>query len=146
MSFCAFTIPHQQLSLLIDWDVVTPSVDGTILPGVTRHSCLELAGAHGSEVSLYGLPSTLKLHPHERELTFTELEQAYAAGKLLEVFLVGTAVVVASVEKIGAEGKKDIVLQRYEGSLGPVARGLYEKITGIQEGREQFRDWSVVCE
>ncbi|KAI0085681.1 branched-chain amino acid aminotransferase II [Irpex rosettiformis] len=129
-----------------DWDVVTPSVDGTILPGVTRHSCLELTGAHGSEISLYGLPSNLKLHPQERDITFTELEEASASGKLLEVFVVGTAVVVASVEKIGADGKKDIVLQRYEGSFGPVARGLYEKITGIQEGREQFRDWSVVCE
>ena len=94
--------PRRADSFSVDWDIVTPSVDGTILPGVTRHSCIELTGAHGSDVSLYGLPSNLKLHPHERDITYSELEEAYTAGKLLEVFVVGTAVVVASVERIGA--------------------------------------------
>jgi branched-chain amino acid aminotransferase len=125
---------------------VTPPVDGTILPGVTRDSCIALTKAHGSDVVLQGLSRSIRLHVHEREITLNELASTSATGNLLEVFVVGTAVVVASVERIGADGKKDIVLERHEGSLGPVARGLYEKITGIQEGREHYRDWSVTCE
>ncbi|KAI0697146.1 aminotransferase [Cytidiella melzeri] len=127
-----------------DWDIITPPVDGTILPGVTRDSCIELTKAHGSDVVLHGLSPSIKLHVQERVVTLSEIAEVSTAGKLLEIFVVGTAVVVASVERIGAEGKKDIVLERHEGSLGPVARGLYEKITGIQEGRDQYRGWSVV--
>ena len=57
---------------------------------------------------------------------------------------VGTAVVVAAVGRIGHDGK-DIVLPAHEGALGPVARGLYERITEIQEGRVEWEGWSVPC-
>ncbi|KAI0344018.1 branched-chain amino acid aminotransferase II [Trametopsis cervina] len=127
-------------------DIITPPTDGTILPGVTRDSCIALAKAHGYELVLPGLATDVKLHVHERAITVTEIAAAYEAGKLLEIFVVGTAVTVASVDRIGTEGKKDIHLQQHEGCLGPVARGLYQKITDIQEGRDQYRDWSVLCE
>lgn len=102
--------------------------------------------AHGTDIVLPGLSASIKLHTHERVITLTEVYQWAAEGKLLEAFTVGTAVVVASVGRIGGDGKKDILLAQHEGILGPVARGLYEKITGIQEGRDQYQGWSALCE
>lgn len=133
-------------ALSADLDVVTPPTDGTILPGVTRDSCIVLTKAHGHNMALPGLSPSVKLHLHERDITLTELSQLADQGKLLEAFTVGTAVVVASVGRIGGDGKKEIVLPDHEGALGPVARGLYEKITAIQEGRDQHDGWSVLCE
>ncbi len=79
-------------------DVVTPELDGTILPGVTRMSVLELLQKGGTSAV-------------ERKVTITELKALSAQGRLLEVFLVGTAVLVASVGRIGLEGGEgDLVL------------------------------------
>ncbi|KAI0696412.1 aminotransferase [Cerioporus squamosus] len=102
-----------------DLDVLTPPLDGTILPGITRDSTLALCAAHPS--------------PWADE------------GRLLEVFAVGTAVVVVAIGRIGYDGK-DITLPEYEGSLGPVGRGLYDRLTDIQEGRFEWENWSVPCD
>lgn len=134
------------LRLGADLDVVTPPTDGTILPGVTRDSCIALVKAHGADMALPGLQPSVKLHLHERAITLTELTTCADEGRLLEVFTVGTAVVVASVGRIGCEGKKEITLPQHDGMFGPVARALYDKITAIQEGRDRYQDWSVVCE
>ena len=97
-------------------------------------------------MALPGLEPSIKLHVHERPMTLTELIQHANEGRVSEVFTVGTAVVVASVGRIGADGMKQIILPQYDGALGPVAHGLYDKITAIQEGRDQYLDWSVTCE
>ena len=127
-----------------DLDVITPPLDGTILPGITRASTLELVRAHPSRTTLPGLSPETRLHAAERELTIPQLAAWADAGRLLEAFTVGTAVVVAAVGRIGHDGK-DIVLPAHEGALGPVARGLYERITEIQEGRVEWEGWSVPC-
>ena len=127
-----------------DLDVYTPPVDGTILPGVTRDSVIALMRAHGTTTALPALPSTQKIHVYEQSVTLSNVSQWAHEGRLLEAFTVGTAVVVAAVGRIGHDGK-DIVLPAHEGALGPVARGLYERITEIQEGRVEFEGWSVPC-
>ncbi|KAI8972591.1 branched-chain amino acid aminotransferase II [Trametes punicea] len=128
-----------------DLDVFTPPLDGTILPGVTRDSILALAAAHPSRMLLPNLPSSLRLHVAERELTMSEFSAWAEEGRLLEAFGAGTAAVVAAVGRVGYQGK-DIVLPTHEGGLGPVGRALYERITEIQEGKYQWEDWSVICE
>lgn len=125
-------------------DVITPPLDGTILPGITRASTLELVAAHPSRTTLPGLSSDVHLHAVERELTLPQLSAWAEEGRLLEAFTVGTAVVVAAVGRIGHNGT-DIVLPSHDGALGPVARGLYERITEIQEGRIEWEGWSVPC-
>ena len=70
---------------------------------------------------------------------------AHAAGALLEVFCVGTAAVVTPVARIGWRGA-DVQLPAYEGGFGPVARALYERIVDVQEGRVEWRGWSVPCD
>lgn len=124
--------------------MITPPLDGTILPGITRASTLELVAAHPSRTTLPGLSSDVRLHAVERELTLPQLAAWADEGRLLEAFTVGTAVVVAAVGRIG-HNDKDIILPPHEGALGPVAKGLYERITEIQEGRIEWEGWSVPC-
>ncbi|KAH9948076.1 branched-chain amino acid aminotransferase II [Amylocystis lapponica] len=126
-------------------DVVTAPLDGTILPGVTRNSCLALAAAHPSRTLLPGLPETLRLHPQERAFTVSDLFKWSAEGRLLETFAVGTAAIVAGVGRTGYKGK-DVVLPPYEGGRGPVAKALYDRILDIQEDRVEWEGWGVVVE
>ena len=70
-----------------------------------------------------------------------DLNSWSALDKLVEAFVVGTAVIVAPVQRIGFEGK-DLVLPT-EG-LGPVSQALRERIVDIQTGKVQWSDWSVV--
>lgn len=124
-------------------DVATPELDGTILPGVTRMSVLELMQAHNDgRTKLNGLP---KLHTQERKVTMSELKKLSDAGKLLEAFGVGTAVIVAPVGRIGFEGD-DLTLPPHEKGLGPVGGALWRRLVDIQEGRVQWENWGVLCE
>lgn len=125
-------------------DVITPSLDGTILPGITRDSCLALAAAHPSRTILPHLPSTLRLYAREDTITMTDLARWHAEGRLLEAFTTGTAVIVNGVGRIAYDGK-DIVLPEHEGGRGPVTLALYERILDIQEGKVEWEGWSVPC-
>ncbi len=135
------------LTDLIGFDLYTPPLDGTILPGVTRDSILALAAAHPSRTVLPGLPKDTHLHPAERTLTMPELAAWVAEGRVLEVFAVGTAVVVAPIGRIAWAGK-DVVLPTFEegAGYGPVSKALRERLTDIQEGRFEWEGWSVPCE
>ena len=95
-----FAFAHYAAAL----DVVTPPLDGTILPGVTRASVLSLLSHHPLSAALPQLAPTLPLphiHPTERPLTMSELFAASASGTLREVFCVGTAAVVIPAARIG---------------------------------------------
>ena len=67
----------------------------------------------------------------------------------MEAFGAGTAVIVASIGKIGfgygsGRGKDmDMVLPEYEGGLGPIAKAFRKRILDVQEGRESFKGWGV---
>ncbi|KAI0742666.1 branched-chain amino acid aminotransferase II [Daedaleopsis nitida] len=128
-----------------DLDVITPPLDGTILPGITRDSTLALCAAHPSRTTLPGLSPSVRLHVSERTLTISDLTTWAADGRLLEAFMVGTAVVVATVGRIGFNGA-DIALPAHEGVFGPVARGLFDRLTDIQEGNFEWEKWSVPCQ
>ncbi|RDX47081.1 branched-chain amino acid aminotransferase II [Lentinus brumalis] len=127
-----------------DLDVLTPLLDGTILPGITRESVLALAAAHPSRIVLPGLSEETRLHPAERVLTMPELETWLAEGRVVEAFAVGTAVVVSPIGRI-AWGGKDLVLPQFGDALGPVSKALRERILDIQEGEFEWEDWSVLC-
>jgi len=108
-----------------DGVISTPELTGTILPGVTRASIIELAEARGYEV---------------RE---EKVDVEYAMGAD-ECFCVGTAAVVSSIGKIQYG---DRVTEYYNGDVGPVTRELYENLTAIQQKRypDEF-GWIVEVE
>lgn len=120
------------------YDLITAPLDGTILPGVTRSSCLTLAGD-----PCFQQATSLRLHPMEQVYTMSDLTEWSAQGRLLEALCIGTAAIVAAVHKIAFEGKV-ITLPEHESGLGPVGVALREKILAIQEGRDEYQGWSVM--
>ncbi len=99
-------------------EVVTPSLDGSILPGITRDSCILLLKHWGIKVT-------------ERKLAVKELFDAHAAGKLVEAFGTGTAAVVSPIGELNWDGN---VITVGGGKIGELSAKLYETITGIQNG------------
>ena len=103
----------------IDGKIVTPMLNGSILPGVTRDSCIRLCKDWGYDVE-------------ERRISVEELLEAQHSGKLEEIFGTGTAAVVSPVGKLRYE---DEVMVINNGEIGPVSQKLYDTITGIQLGQ-----------
>ncbi|KDR66556.1 hypothetical protein GALMADRAFT_130755 [Galerina marginata CBS 339.88] len=133
-----------------DMDVITPPLDGTVLPGITRDSCLALLHAHSSSsLALPTIPRAQRLHVQERPFTMTELFAWANQGKLVEVFGVGTAVNVAPIGKIGWDltgGKGGSVKVIETGEVRNVGMALAERLTEIRSGRGQWDGWSVRCD
>lgn len=105
---------------IIDGEVVTPSLaEGSILPGVTRASAIELLKSWGMKVS-------------ERLLSVDEITEAAAQGKLDEAFGTGTAAVISPIGELNDNGNRIII---NDGKIGPVSKRLYDTLTSIQWGK-----------
>ena len=112
----------------IDGKVVTPALLGSILPGVTRKSIIELLKDKGYEVE-------------ERRLSVDELIEAAENGKLEEMWGCGTAAVVSPVGRLGYKGKDYII---NGGEIGETTQMLYDELTGIQWGtKPDTHNWIV---
>ena len=103
----------------IDGEIVTPALTGSILPGITRKSCIEVLKDEGYKVS-------------ERLLSVDELGEALKNGKLEEAWGCGTAAVVSPIGLLRYEGK-DYIINNNE--IGKVTQMLYDELTGIQWGK-----------
>ncbi len=104
---------------VIDGELVTPALNGSILPGVTRDSVLSLARHWGIKAS-------------ERRISIDEVVAAHAAGRLDEIFGAGTAAVISPV---GELRYGDQVLAVGGGKVGPLSQRLYDELVAIQYGR-----------
>ncbi|MCB1748487.1 MAG: branched-chain amino acid aminotransferase [Gammaproteobacteria bacterium] len=100
-------------------EIVTPTLTGAILKGITRRSLLELAPDLGYPVS-------------ERRITIDEVLAGLADGRISEMFGMGTGAVIAPVGRLHYQGQ-DITVR--DGQPGPVATRLYDELTGLQYGR-----------
>lgn len=111
--------------------IVTPKLTGSILPGITRKSCLELLKDWGYEVE-------------ERLLSVDELFEAAKNGDLEEAWGTGTAAVVSPIGQLTYQDKDYIVSG---GQIGELSQKLYDNLTGIQWGIvKEEKGWSkVIC-
>jgi branched-chain amino acid aminotransferase len=108
--------------------VVTPGLFGSILPGITRDSCIKLLKDWGIRVE-------------ERKLEINEIFRAAKTGGLKEVFASGTATVISPVGELKWKDK-DIIINNRE--IGGLSQKLYDTITGIQSGKlKDKHDWVV---
>ncbi len=98
--------------------IVTPMLSGSILPGITRMSCIAVLKEKGFEVE-------------ERLLSIDELEAAMENGTLEEAWGCGTAAVVSPIGELCYKGVKYPV---NNGEIGEVTQMLYDTLTGIQWG------------
>ena len=103
----------------INGEIVTPMLTGSILPGITRKSCIEVLKSLGYKVS-------------ERLLSVDELLSALQDGTLEEAWGCGTAAVVSPIGKL-AFGDDEYVVNG--GKIGEVTQKLYDVLTGIQWGK-----------
>lgn len=112
----------------IDGKIVTPMLNGSILPGITRDSVLTWCRSEG-------IPC------EERRISVDELIEAQKGGKLEEVFGSGTAAVISPVGKLRY---KNEVFTIAGGGIGEYSQKLYDFITGVQTGRIPDRfGWRV---
>ena len=100
-------------------EIVTPALSGSILPGITRKSIIEVLEGKGYTVS-------------QRLLSIDELTAAMADGTLEEAWGCGTAAVVSPIGELAYDGKKYPV---NGGAIGEVTQMLYDTLTGIQWGK-----------
>lgn len=105
---------------LIGDELITPPLTGSILPGVTRDSVIQMAKSWGVPVS-------------ERLISIDEVLEASARGTLKEVFASGTAAIVSPVGQIVYRGKTIVV---NEGRIGKLTEELYNEILQIQYGEK----------
>lgn len=113
---------------VIGGQLVTPSLQGSILAGITRDSLITLA-------------RLLKIPVAERPISIDELLAAHRSGALEEMFACGTAAVVSPVGELKCG---DQVLTIGDGQAGPITCRLYQALTDIQYGRtEDPMGWIV---
>jgi branched-chain amino acid aminotransferase len=98
--------------------LVTPDLNGSILPGITRASVIELAQSLGYAVE-------------ERRITIDEVIRGLETGALTEAFGSGTAAVISPVGSLNYQGRDYLVNQN---KVGAVTHELYTKLVDIQYG------------
>ncbi|WP_316637776.1 branched-chain amino acid aminotransferase [uncultured Ruminococcus sp.] len=112
----------------INGEIVTPKLTGSILPGITRKSCIEFLKSEGLEVS-------------ERLLSVEELAQAMTDGTLEEAWGCGTAAVISPIGELCYKNHKYIINNN---EIGKLSQHLYDSITGIQWGEVEDKfGWTV---
>ena len=103
-----------------DGTLVTPELTGTILPGITRMSVLELAGEFG-------------LTPVERRVSIKEWKDGVRSGEIEEIFACGTAAIITPIGELKWDGGSAPSTAGEGG--GEVTRGLRERLLSMQQGR-----------
>ena len=103
----------------VNGKILTPDLNGSVLDGITRRSCIQLLKDWGYEVE-------------ERRISYEELFQAAEDGTLEEAWGTGTAAVVSPIGELAMEGKK---VSSSGNQIGELTQKLYDNLTGIQWGR-----------
>ncbi len=120
-------VGSMNIFFVIGDELITPELTGSILPGITRYSVIDLAKQWGVTVT-------------ERKISIDEVMEAHRAGTLKEVFGSGTAAVISPVGELKFE---ETIIEIGEGKVGPMAQKLFDALTDIQYGRvEDTMGWS----
>jgi branched-chain amino acid aminotransferase len=102
-----------------DAELVTPELSGTLLPGITRDSLIQVAREMGHTVT-------------ERRISLDEWRQGVADGTVTETFACGTAAVITPIGEVKARTGDFVV---GNGVSGPLTMKLRESLLDIQHGR-----------
>jgi branched-chain amino acid aminotransferase len=109
--------------------VITPPLAGTILPGVTRQSVLEILREWGERVE-------------ERPISIHEVVGAAREGTLQEMWGTGTAAIISQVSELRYRDETIII---NGGARGPITDRLYTELNNVQYGRvPDTRGWTDV--
>lgn len=112
-------VGSMNMFVVIDGEVLTASLDGTILPGITRDSIIKILKDKGYKVT-------------ERKVSLEEIIKAAKENRLNEAFGTGTAAVVSPVGKLRVGDEEYLI---GDGKTGKITQMLYDTLTGIQKGK-----------
>ncbi|MHA1732416.1 MAG: branched-chain amino acid aminotransferase [Promethearchaeota archaeon] len=116
---------------VIDDEVVTSPLTGSILPGVTRDSVLHILKDWG-------------YNANERMIAIDEVIEAAKSGALKEAFGTGTAAIISPVGSLTYEGAEYVI---NDFKIGELSQKLYDEILNIQYGgKEDPYGWTQVVE
>ncbi len=111
-------VGSMNIFFVIDNEIITPMLSGSILPGITRDSVLALGKAWGMKV-------------FEGKISIDEVINAHQSGHLQEIFGTGTAAVISPVNELKYG---DTVISVGDGKVGPLAQKFFNEIQNIQYG------------
>ncbi|MHA1521830.1 MAG: branched-chain amino acid aminotransferase [Promethearchaeota archaeon] len=120
MKYCG-EVGAMNIAFRIGDEIITPELDGTILPGITRRSVIEFCKHKGIKLT-------------ERLVSIQEIIDVAKDGTLKEVFGMGTAAVIAPVGSI-TYNDQEYIVNNFE--VGEYSHMLFEEITGIQNGTKK---------
>jgi branched-chain amino acid aminotransferase len=100
--------------------LITPALNDTILPGITRDSLIKIAPSLGYTVE-------------ESKLNIDDICNRIKKGEITEAFACGTAAVIAGIKNFLLDAGEEIAVG--PGTPGPVMSALYDRLTGIQYGK-----------
>jgi branched-chain amino acid aminotransferase len=112
-------------------ELITCPLDGTILPGVTRDSVIQMAKSWNIKVS-------------EKHYTIQDVMLAQKENRIIEAFGTGTAAVICPIKSISYKGEKINLNLGKEGKVGDLSKKLYEHISDIHYGRVLHPFWSKI--
>jgi branched-chain amino acid aminotransferase len=121
-------VGSMNIFFVINNELVTPMLTGSILPGITRDSVIALAKEWGMKCT-------------ERKITIDEVVESSVNGTLQEIFGSGTAAVISPVGELKYGDK---VLAIGDGNAGPIANKMFNAITDIQYGKiKDTLNWTM---
>jgi branched-chain amino acid aminotransferase len=121
-------VGSMNIFFVIDEELVTPPLEGSILDGVTRDSVITLARHWGIRVA-------------ERRIGIDDILAAHGAGNFTEVFGTGTAAVISPVCELFYKGHTIVINNQ---KVGPLTQKIYDALTSIQQGISvDYFDWLV---
>lgn len=107
-------------------EVITPPLNGSILPGITRDSTIKI-------LQSWNIPVV------EKQISIDEVMQAGSDGNLKEMFGTGTAAVISPVGSIHYK-ENDVIINN--GDVGELSQNLFDEITAIQYGiKSDLNNW-----
>ena len=114
-------VGSMNIFFVIDDELITPMLSGSILPGITRDSVIKLAKSWGIKTV-------------ERKISINEIMDAHGSGRLKEIFGSGTAAVLSPVGELKYNDK---IITVGDGKVGPITLRLFDAITDIQYGKTE---------
>src|SRR5699024_2843407 len=112
----------------INGEIITPELHGSILPGITRDSVIQILVYWGHTVT-------------ERRISMHDVYDVAKSGALEEAFVSGKAAVISPIGQLNWNDE-DIVINNYE--TGEISKNLYYSLTYIQYGvTEDIFGWTV---
>ncbi|WP_020523300.1 branched-chain amino acid aminotransferase [Catelliglobosispora koreensis] len=112
-----------------DGSLITPELNGSILPGITRESVIKLAQAEGRTVE-------------QRQISLHEWREGAKSGEIVETFACGTAAVLTPIGTVRANDGEFLL---GTGETGPVTSALRQSLVDIQYGRaEDIYGWTTI--